>query len=123
MTESAGDKITCPTRRNLQVTTAGNLQVTRSPALPAEFVDQVRDQTGPSGLVAGADARAVVAVEMLVEQQVVAPVRIVLELLHAAENRALAVLVAFENLHQPLGDLLGHLGGTQLRHGHAKLAQ
>ena len=34
-----------------------------------------RDRPGPAGLVAGADAGAVVAVEVLVEQQVVAPVR------------------------------------------------
>ena len=38
------------------------------------------DEAGPPGLVAGAEAGAVVAVEVLVEQDQVAPVRIVLEL-------------------------------------------
>src|SRR5262249_1230443 len=39
---------------------------------------------GPAGLVAGAQAGAVVAVEVLVEQQAVAPVRVLLKLLAAA---------------------------------------
>ena len=42
---------------------------------------------GPARLVAGAEPGAVVAVEILVEQDVVAPVRIVLELLGAAVDR------------------------------------
>ena len=48
---------------------------------------------GPAGLVAGAEAGAVVAVEVLVEQQQVAPVRVGLELLDAAVHRPAAVLV------------------------------
>ena len=55
----------------------------RLPALRlvrAPLVDEGRDQPGPAGLVRGAEARAGVAVEVLVEHEVVAPVRIVLEL-------------------------------------------
>ena len=37
------------------------------------------DQAGPAGLVARAEAGAVVAVEVLVEEQQVAPVRVLLE--------------------------------------------
>ena len=55
---------------------------------------QIRDQAGPSRLMARADPRSVIAVEILVEQQVVAPVRIVLKRSDAAEYRALPVLVA-----------------------------
>ena len=33
----------------------------------------LRDEAGPSGLVVGAEARAVVAVEVLVEEEVVVP--------------------------------------------------
>ena len=39
-------------------------------------VDQLGDQGGPSGLVAGAQARAVVAVEVFIKRNVVAPVGI-----------------------------------------------
>jgi len=44
---------------------------------PAEELDQPGDEAGPAGLVAGADPGAVVAVEVLVEQDVVSPVGIV----------------------------------------------
>ena len=47
----------------------------------AEYVDQSRHDPGPPGLMAGADAGAVVAMEVFVEQQVVPPVRIALEFL------------------------------------------
>jgi len=38
--------------------------------------DRRRDDPGPSRLVTGADAGAVVAMKILVEQQMVAPVRV-----------------------------------------------
>src|SRR5690349_6856097 len=44
-----------------------------------EDVHDPRDDAGPAGLVARAEARAVVAVEVFVEQDQVAPVRILLE--------------------------------------------
>ena len=45
---------------------------------------------GPTGLVAGADAGAVVAVEVFVERHEIAPMRVVLKFLRAAENRPAA---------------------------------
>src|SRR3979411_270777 len=45
-----------------------------------EKLDQFRDPPGPSGLVAGSQARAVVPVEVLEEQQVILPLGIGLEL-------------------------------------------
>ena len=51
------------------------------------------DDPGPAGLVAGAEAGAVVAVEVFVEQEAIAPVRVVLELLRRRRRRAPAVLV------------------------------
>ena len=56
----------------------------------AEELDQLGHQPGPAGLVAGAEAGAVVAVEVLVEQEVVAPVRVVLELLACRRTPAAA---------------------------------
>ena len=52
-----------------------------------EQLDQFCDYAGPSGLVAGSQARAVIAVEVLVEQYVVFPQRIGLEFLRASEHR------------------------------------
>src|SRR5215470_4740005 len=72
--------------------------------MPEDF-DQRRHQPGPAGLVTGADAGAVVAMEIFVEQQVIPPVGIALELLGAAEHRPPPVLVAQEDAGQPIGDL------------------
>ena len=46
-----------------------------------EKVHGPRDDAGPAGLMTGAQAGAVVAVEVLVEQDEIAPVRVLLELL------------------------------------------
>src|SRR6185369_13966904 len=54
----------------------------------ATTADQVRDQAGPAGLVRSADARAGVAMEVFVELQQVVPLRVRLELLDRAVDRA-----------------------------------
>src|SRR5262245_46324864 len=65
------------------------------------LIDKIRHQRGPSGLMARADSCAVVAVEMLVEQQMIAPVGIGLNLRSAAEDRAAPGRIAFEDADQP----------------------
>ena len=45
-----------------------------------EQVEQARDQPGPPRLVAGAEPRPVVTLEVFIEEDQIAPVRIVLEL-------------------------------------------
>ena len=60
-------------------------------------LDHQSDNPRPTRLVAGADAGAVVAVEIFVEQQTVAPVGIFLEFLGAAEHRPPAGFVAQED--------------------------
>lgn len=47
--------------------------------------------------------------EVLIEQDVIAPVGIGLELLRPAENRPSIVFISLENPDQPPGDLLAHL--------------
>src|SRR5271166_1743687 len=64
--------------------------------VPEDF-DQGRHQPGPSGLMTGADTGAVIPVEILVEQQAVAPVGIALELLGSPEYRPPAGLVSQED--------------------------
>ena len=75
----------------------------------AEELDEFGHEPGPAGLVARAQPCAVVAVEVFVEEDVVAPVGIGLELLRAAVHGTPAVLVAQEDPGEPIGDLLGHL--------------
>ena len=55
-------------------------------------LDQLGHVSRPAGLMAGAEPGAVVAVEVLVEEHVVAPVRIGLEFLRAAVDRAPSLL-------------------------------
>src|SRR5262245_9735411 len=73
-----------------------------------EQVHAARDDAGPAGLVARAEAGAVVAVEVLVEQEEIPPMRVLLELPAATEHRAPAGLVPEEDARQPPRDLLGH---------------
>jgi hypothetical protein len=47
-----------------------------------------RHQAGPSSLVAGADACAIIAIKVFVEEDMVAPVGVGLEFLRAAKDRA-----------------------------------
>src|SRR5690348_10982708 len=92
-------------------------------SLSSPLVDQAGDQSGPSGLMAGAQSCAVVPVEMLVEEQVIPPVRIGLELLRAAEDRPPPAFVAFEDSDQAVGDAGGEpvqpvgraMGGVELQ--------
>src|SRR5206468_8865178 len=58
------------------------------------------DDSRPAGLVARAEAGPVVAVEVFVEQQAIAPVRVVLELLGPTVDGTPTVLVAQEHVGQ-----------------------
>src|SRR5580692_1919461 len=71
------------------------------------LLDQFCDEACPAGLVARADARAVVAVKILVEEEQILPVRIALEKFGAAGDRAAAVLAAHENMNEAAGNLGG----------------
>ena len=71
------------------------------------LLDQFRHQGGPAGLVAGADAGAVVAVEVFMERDEVAPMGIVLEFFRAAEDRPAAMLVAQKYARQALRNFAG----------------
>ena len=71
-------------------------------AVLADLLQELGDERRPPGLVAGAHAGAVVAVEVFVEGQQVAPVRIALELVRAAEYGASPVGIAQEEARQPM---------------------
>src|SRR5262245_54081894 len=74
-----------------------------------EVAHEEGDDAGPSRLVAGAQAGAVVSVEVLVEEHQVAPARILLELLDAAVDRPATRPVAEEDAGQARRQLLRDL--------------
>jgi len=67
----------------------------------ALLLDQLGDEAGPAGLMARAEPRAIIAVEILEEEEAVAPIGIVLETLHPAEDRAASGPIAREERDQP----------------------
>src|SRR5262249_1447042 len=88
---------------------AGSVAEDRRGRGRAEDREHLGDQPRPAGLVAGADAGAVVAVEVLGEEQVIAPVGIGLELVRVTEHGPAAVRSAQEEAGEAPGDLPRHL--------------
>src|SRR5213596_3707724 len=77
--------------------------------LLAALLEKLGDEAGPARLVARADAGAGVAVEVLVEEDQVAPVGVALELLRPAVDRAPTVPAPEEDPREPSRELGGHL--------------
>src|SRR6266487_5743223 len=71
-----------------------------APTLLPGLLNQLRDEPRPAGLVRGPETCAVVSVEILEEENVVAEMGIPLELLGAAVDRPPAVAVAQEEMRQ-----------------------
>src|SRR5712692_2451203 len=71
-----------------------------------EELDQFGNKTGPAGLLARPQPSATVSVEVLVEQDVILPLRIGLEFFRTSVHRPAARLVAQENSSQPIGYFL-----------------
>src|ERR1700682_5614583 len=77
--------------------------------LLSALLQQFRDQPGPPGLVAGADARAAIPMKILVEVNHVAPVGIALKFLCPSEYRPPAVCTTQKDMREPPRDFSGHL--------------
>src|SRR5688572_741630 len=67
------------------------------------------NQPCPSGLMAGSEAGSVVAIEVLVEQKEIPPVRVFLEFLRSSIHGTSAVGIPQKDASQPTRDLLGDL--------------
>src|SRR5215510_1369246 len=63
-------------------------------------MDAPGDEPGPPRLVAGAKPRSVVAMEVFVEQQEIAPLRVFLKLPRAAVHRSPTILVSEEDIRE-----------------------
>src|ERR1700749_3297576 len=76
---------------------AGSLICCACTLLYSQFVNHLGHQRSPSGLMAGADAGAIVAMKIFVKQNVIAPVRVSLELLVPAKHRTPSIFIALES--------------------------
>lgn len=73
------------------------------------------DQASPAGLMAGATAAAGVAMEIFVEWNQIAPMRIFVKKFIGAEERAIAILIPQENVSQSVGQFVSDFAnGLQL---------
>src|SRR5205085_4786073 len=68
----------------------------------------------PPGLVIGAYAGAIIAMEVLEEHNVLFPFRIRLQFFRATEDRTAPVLILEENTRQPAGNFPGYLEEVHL---------
>ena len=75
---------------------------------------QINDQTTPAGLVAGANAGAIVTMEVLIKHEIILPVGIALEGLLTSKDWSLAFSIACKNGDEPVRDMLSDL--VKIRH-------
>jgi hypothetical protein len=73
------------------------------------YLDQLRDHTSPSGLEASAKARTVIRVEVLMEKDLILPLRIGLKFLHTPVNWPTTGFVSQEDARQAIGDFASYL--------------
>src|SRR5205085_5067806 len=71
--------------------------------------EELRHQPGPAGLVRRTDTAARVAVEVLIEEDVVPEVRVGVSALIEAVDRSASVRICKEQPSQTAGDLVGNL--------------
>src|SRR5947207_1425979 len=80
-------------------------------ASASPLINQVRHQPRPPCLVRSPEPGAVVAVEVFIEEQQIAPVRIFLEDARTAVDRSAAIRSALKERDHAPGDLLRHGAG------------
>ena len=83
--------------------------------LASPLVNQVGNQPRPPGLVVRAQSRAVLTMEVFVEEEAVAPVGILLELRRRAEDPPCAVLPSREQADHPVRQIASHVAGAERR--------
>src|SRR5215469_3928561 len=81
----------------------------RSRVQDPEDFNQFCNRCSPSRLVTCSESCAVIAVEVLIKENVVAPVRISLEFLGSSVHGPTAMLIPKKYSNEPIRDLLAHL--------------
>ena len=59
--------------------------------------DNFRNNSGPSCLVAGTQSRTIVAMEILIKENIITPMGVILELLRTAIDRPFALFISQED--------------------------
>ena len=72
-------------------------------------LQELGHQPGPAGLVTGPHTRAIIAMKKFIEQDVVAPVWVILEFIRTALDRATSLIITHKYPCQSSRDLHGHL--------------
>lgn len=78
-----------------------------APSLLPALLDELRDKSGPSCLMAGPYPGPIVTMEVLIKRDGIPPGRIVLEFPDPAAHRTPAGLITEENMRQSPGELGG----------------
>src|SRR6187549_3857590 len=81
---------------------------------PRRPFDQVCHHCGPASLVTGANSGAIVAMEVFIEEKVVAPVRVFLHHFGAAENRTATIRATPKKGDETIREVIGYLVERQL---------
>ena len=66
------------------------------------FLDQRCNEAGPAGLVTGTNSAPVISMKILIEWDVVTPVRVILEVFYIPEDRSATMFIAREDMYQTL---------------------
>ena len=74
----------------------------------ALLLNQLGDQARPTGLVARAQARAGVAMKIFMEQEIIPPARVGLQQFMVAIEGPPALLIAQEEIDQPVREMVCH---------------
>src|SRR5690348_1746629 len=69
-------------------------------------LEQIRNHSRPAGLMAGTDAAPGITMEVLVEWNVITPVRIVLESRVRAKDRPSPLIIAQKDAREPAGEFI-----------------
>src|SRR5215212_4478695 len=101
--------------RSQVVRRSAGIVVEHQPAHPTRWIEQqISNQSGPAGLMHGAETGAVVAVEVLIEQQVVFPRRVDLHELDTAVDGPPTIRGWEPYADQPISKIAGDVAQRQL---------
>src|SRR5262249_22054464 len=87
--------------------------IPRSHVFLSALLKQLRDDAGPTSLMTGADAAAVVAMKVFVEEDEIFPVRVVLEFFDWSVHGTRAICVGEKNRRKTAGNLLSNFPECQ----------
>ena len=80
--------------------------------VPAPFIDEIRDEPSPPGLMRSTQTATGISVKMLIEKNEILKVRVILKKVIIAIDRAFALWTLFEELNHGMGKVGSHIMGV-----------